>query len=264
MFDTVFKDTVVVKEAQWRKTPICHTLYGTWLISFSTSPPLLFLLSLSRLMVVLYPLRSKFKQKAYVAKIVVIILITFCFVALPPTLIAYFIQSGLPSMICHPLIDYCRNNVLTKVIVFIIGFHQVAACVVITVCHVALVKKLEKSDKNVSQCKSRQKSNTGLKVQLFFLSLSCAISWIPSNTIFIVSNFLHQFPKEMVIWNSVCVSSLGPLLNSVLFLVLSVKRLLQPEQDDKQVQNQAVSPDVQKVVRLSMPQARRIQTQIET
>ena len=79
--DTYYDDTLLISESQWRSSIWCIMAFAIVLIFYFVSVFLGLFLSFGRLMVVLYPLHSKFKVKNFVSKSVLFGMCTLGFMS---------------------------------------------------------------------------------------------------------------------------------------------------------------------------------------
>ena len=153
-------------------------------------------LSLSRLMVVVHPIDTKFKRLEFTLKLqitahglsfAIAVLITFIF--------RYSFGNSTISF-CSPFIDQTGSFVVIKVVIWFVAISQTATSLVIIVMHILLVKKLKESQENITKLKNAD-SNTTLIIQLVIISTSNIICWFPANGVYIAAMFLSAYPTDL-------------------------------------------------------------------
>ena len=130
-----------------------------------------------------------------------------------------------PTSLCLPFVDPTKTRIELKVLTWCLVVSQFLTCFVILFLHVYLVKNLEKSQQFLKFLKNMQFSDSALFIQLFTLTLSNFICWIPSNIIFISTMFLPKYPMSLVSWTVVGVLPLRSIITPSVFIVMSVKKI---------------------------------------
>ena len=102
LVDIYFGDSFQVKEELWRSGILCLTAFTTVLFFTVLTECLLIILSLSRLMVVIYPLDSRFKETLFVAKILISDISVTLFLSVLATFIFNTIDNTIKISICLP------------------------------------------------------------------------------------------------------------------------------------------------------------------
>ena len=198
-------------EQTWRGSSICFLLFF-FSLSFSlTSPFLLSILSFSRIMIVLFPFDSKFKDAVYNLKIVVNMCTLLIIFSLVTTLITRFLLRELPITLCLPFIDPTNSFVTFKIITWVVVIVQLLASIIVIILYLKLLK-WQKMSPHLSNI-PRQKSYFSMIVQLTTISFSNVLCWFPSTIVFMSSLFVAQYPIEMIVWTTVVIMP----INSVVY-----------------------------------------------
>lgn len=231
--DVSFKNVYLLKEQKWRSSISCNVA-SSFLFAFCVcNPALLFLLSLSRYMVVKYPIESQFKTVSFTFKwMIVLVVMSLCMSASFSVLISVT-GNQLPMSICFPFVDPTNLFMIGKVSEFFVATFQFIVLVAIYVLHCFLWKEVEDSKKAMAQARSSQKSQAPLVLQLVALTCSNTICWIPANTIFLMSLFGPNFPPEMIIWTAAVVTPLNAVISPVVWIVNSVRILWKERRSEK-------------------------------
>ncbi len=218
-----FDDSFLVNEKNWRKHHLCFCIFLLSCLFAMSSAITLLIISVSRLMVVLYPMESNFKRKSYVTKLVTSCIVTCLILSILFTLTHRFVSSEAPFVLCLPTIDPTNSNVLIKFVTFFLSLTQISCAIGICVVYCVLIRTLVKKSKEASLQKSKERSNAGMITQLIIITLSNLLCWIPSDVIFIVSQFVSNYPVDMVIWISIAVTPVNSILNPAVLLFMKLK-----------------------------------------
>ncbi len=224
--DLSYGNFFVLHDLHWMSNKWCFLACGISLNYFSLSPTILIFLAVSRLMVTLSPLDSSFKQRSYVFKH---ILALFCFIialVILITVLVWVFYSFLSQRLCSPFWDPSDQVVATKVLTYFTLLLHLFALISILVIHVMLGREVKRSQEKLGEAMSKKKSSTTLYVQLIILTLSNAISWIPSGAIFLTAVFSSSYPVTMNFWNVLIIANLNSLLLPVVFVCTNIKKIL--------------------------------------
>ncbi len=146
-----YKGDFMLKEEQWRSSPLCFIIFATFLMFCLLSPMLLFFRSFLRLMVVLHPLDTQFKQTQFVVNCVVCLFVASSALAVVITVLSIFLTVKLPMDLCSPFIDPTDSVIMTQVVTWVVVILQLSAVAFIITDYIILVKSLQKSQKSVQE-----------------------------------------------------------------------------------------------------------------
>ena len=220
--DNRHKDSFSTYEQLWRSSVLCFIAFGalTWFVLLI--PLSLMLLSLSRLMIVLHPMDSKFKRKSCVTKyLVVLFLMTFIFNCVI-TMGISFIEGKLPFVLCSAFVDPTHQNLWIDCIVWFSFVVQFITSAVVLIMHVLLVFQVKKCQTNVTKSIPNQ-SSIALIVQLALSTMSNFLCWIPPGVIHITLLFLSHYPTELVFWTTVTGQPLHSVIHSGILIIACLK-----------------------------------------
>ena len=212
----------ILYEENWRSNKICFAAFSiiTWFTI--TIQSFLIFASLSRLMIVIHPLETKFKSIQFISNCLSLISIISTCVVLSAVFIIEVNMEFVPTSLCLTFVDPTKTRVELKVLTWSLVVSQFLTCFVILFLHVYLVKDLEQSHQVL---KNIQFSDSALVIQLFILTLSNFICWIPCNIIFISTMFLPKYPMSLVTWTVVVVLPLRSIITPLVFIIMSVKKI---------------------------------------
>ena len=212
----------ILYEENWRSNKICFAAFSILIWFTITIQSFLIFASLLRLMVVIQPLETKFKSTQFISNCLSLISIISTCVVLSAVFIIKVNMEFVPTSLCLPFVDPKKTRIELKVLTWCLVVSQFLTCFFILFLHVYLVKNLGKSQQFL---KNMQFSDSALVIQLFILTLSNFICWIPSNIIFISTMFLPKYPMSLVTWTVVGVLPLRSIITPSVFIVMSVKKI---------------------------------------
>ena len=182
---------------QWNTNFLCQISF-VLLFSFNLlNPYLLCILSLARLMVIKYPLNSKFRSPSFVLKCIMCGSVTL-FVLCQPILISV---QAMPTRFCSPFIDPSCSRSQMKFPSVSVALIQFVAFTFICVVYYSIVNLLSDKDKFVQIRYKRMYKN--IVLQFVLLTSSNLFSWFPSSIIFVMSLFLSKYPFKLLVWTTI-------------------------------------------------------------
>ncbi len=211
-----------VNEQVWRASLTCFLSFSIVFLFNWATPCTLYLLSLTRLIVVAHPFSIMFRNKNFISKCVVMIYVTTGLLTVVVVLVAKQMRSTLPSNLCLPFLDPENTFWMIKLLTWSTSLFQILVSGAIIFTHWLLVKHLKKSQENIR--KSNSKSHLSILIQLIALTVSNIFCWIPTNIVYIISIFLSKYPSEMVVWTAVVVAPTNSVMNPLIFLISHSKK----------------------------------------
>ena len=231
--DNILGLKYVAYEQQWRSHPICFTAFFLVLCFSFLNFFLLFFQSLTRLMVVLYPLNTKFKSfKAvlhYLSGTLAFVIIT----SLSFSLLFNFREQVIPTSLCLPFVDPTGRVSLIIIISWLVILSQSLASVAMVTMHVIIVKTVNESKMLMGSTKCSQTTNVTLILQLIMQSLSNILCWFPTNAVYVAAMLLTTYPLELVLWTTVVVLPLNSVINPSAFIVRYLHRYGKKEKSSR-------------------------------
>ena len=222
--DIHYQKNIIVKETEWTSSFICFTVFTIFLFINLLSPFILSMLSLSRLMVVQFPLETKFKQYSFVRRCIFRVFGLTAALSFLYSCVSWNLLSGPKSNMCLPFIVPPRNSMLNIILTCVIILEQYFAIVFIITCYWKLITELQKSSKKVQ--KSMKTSNIPIMVQLFSMVSSNIICWIPTSIIYITALFVHTYPIQTLHWTIVYGTTINSIVNPVICVVTNTRAKL--------------------------------------
>ena len=234
-FHAHYKDKFFLHENLWQNSWSCLIVFMLSFLFSISSPIYLMLFAISRLMVILYPFDSQFKETSFVKRHLIVSLCVCLTLTLIVGVAYQLVYSAIPTNLCLPLVDPTNTNIIMKILTIFITLSQVIATIVITIAYSSAIWQRQYNKAKISQSKS--KSSSSMVVQLLILTLSNISCWIPSGIIYFTSMLLETYPTDMVIWTTIVVLPINSIINPAVFVTLYIKSLWQARADQA---NQAV------------------------
>ena len=222
--DIILKGKFSVKEKLWRSSPLCFTAFGIILWFTLLTQFVMIFLSLSRLMVVIHPMSTKFKKIKFILKSLVLAYIFTFLLGLLLTLAFKYTHKNVPIHLCLPFVDPSDSFLMIKVITWFVALSQTASSVIILIMHALLVKILKDSKRH--ERISKPSDDSSLIVHLIVITTSNIISWIPANGIYITAMFLPTYPTDLIIWTTVIGLPLNSVINPFIFIIASLRKYI--------------------------------------
>ncbi len=233
MADQYYKMSGQLLLLTWRNSFPCHLAFSV-IFSFTlVSPALLSLFSVSRLMVTLYPLKSRFKNTEFLLSWLSCLLC--CSLVSISVVWSFLFQQDfkVPTNLCSPFVDATNTYVLIKTLTIVSSFLQGLGLICIVLTNISLTAALHK---HVSQHLSvlishRKYMKISVVVQILAVTLSNVMCWVPANTIFLLSLFTNTFSTDLIVWTTVVVVPINSIINPCIFLICSVRRIVKERED---------------------------------
>ena len=220
----IMSKTFRVKQSIWNTKGICYLAFSTSLLFAILSQVIQFLMSFSRLMVVVHPLNSKYKEFSFVRRLLIYLLLSSCCLTILIVLIILHVDMNIGNNLCLPFIDQTGLNVLTKILIWIKVITESLNAVIIMCIHICIYTQKKKSGTEIRKSNQEKESNTPLIIQLIFITISNFLCWFPVNGIHIAAMFLSSYSPDLIIWAAVLGMPINALVIPFLFIILSLKK----------------------------------------
>ena len=220
--DFKYQMNYIVNDVAWRSGPVCFAAFS-FILSFTISNQILHLLmSTSRLMVVVSPMKTKFKSYSFVVKCLFyiytsVLFFTFCF-----TIIIRYMESILPFKLCFPFIDPTKSVNILHNITYFICLSQLVCLLIICIQNTVLFKIFQQS----KQKTNKSFSDVGLKRTLAMGTGSVALCWFPTSIIYIALLMLPKYPINLIPWTVVVIMPITSLIYPSVFIVMNLKKII--------------------------------------
>ena len=224
--DLSFQGIFHLKKELWRSSLACFSAFFVVLIFTLLSTFVLTFMALSRLMLVWYPVDTKFKDQNFVLKSVLFLVTFSLIICLSVTIILRIHFRILPMSLCLPFVDPLNSVFLTKIVVWSSIPIQSMLSIVILIIYVLLALRLNKEKGNGIEQKSIHTSYRGLILQLVLITVCNMLCWFSTNGIYLTTIILTKYPTQVVIWSTVIIIPINSIVNPTVFCVMSFKNYL--------------------------------------
>ena len=201
--NTYYDENLLICESERRSSIFCIMAFAIILNFYFLSIFLALILSFGRLMVVLYPLDSRFKVKSFVSQRLLFGVCTLGFFSLTAGLKLKLTNWKTPSVLCSPFIDPHGSSLGIRLIAIVLLFFKMSAIVLTTLMYTCMVKNIKKANENMQV--SNQRDIFSIVIQATILIISNFISWIVPSAIYTVCLFLKYYPKDTLTWITVTI-----------------------------------------------------------
>ncbi len=236
--DTINSGLFFLKEEKWRSHPLCFALFGLVIWYVFLCQCVLLIMSLVRLMVVKYPIDSRFKSTHFVKKLLICAVSCSSFPGLLLAIISKLTIEKLPMSLCLPFVDPHGTKTTIIVLTWCAVITQLITSLVMLMIHVLLILNLKQSEKEV--VKSQPKQSQGkwfLLTQLITIVSTNILCWLPANGVFLSAMFLEKYPIEMVTWTSVVGLSVNSVGNPIIFICVWARQWAKERKKKEMVLN---------------------------
>ena len=220
--DLMYQMTYAVNDVAWRSGPICFSAFGSFL-SFTISSQILHvLMSTSRLMVVVSPIKTKFKSPNFIVKCVFhiytsVLLFTCCF-----TFIIKYTEAILPFKLCFPFIDPTNSVNILHNITYLICISQLVCLLIICIQNTVLFKVFQHSE----QTTNKSFSDMALKRTLVMGTGSVVFCFFPTSILYIAFLMLPKYPINLISWTVVVIVPITALVYPSFFIAMNLKKVV--------------------------------------
>ncbi len=224
--DLNYKQSIGFLEYQWRSSSLCHIVLGVFTNFNLLSPVVLCLFSVSRLMVVLHPMDTKFTETVFVSSSFTKMYVFCISVTVSLTLIVANLHPLIPRKLCSPFEGHSQNVLFVRNLTIFFIYLQIVAALGIVFVYIMLFYSLKMSQKNMQAAKTKHNSNTPLVVQIVLFTSIHILCWIPSGIIYILMMSLEQYPEELFPWTVSAVASINSIMNPIVLSVIAIRKLI--------------------------------------
>ncbi len=200
----------------WQSSFLCHLSSTLSLSSKLLSPVFLCLLSTCRMFVTIHPFHSHFKEKMFVLRFCQYIGL-FCLIcSVSIGLIFGLVFGPLPSVSCLSFVAPGTSMKLVRILtigVFSLNFLALT-CISFANCKTWVAVCASKRE--IGMTGASKKSQVFMLTQFILMGIFNFLSWIGSNSIYIIIVFTSGSPKELLQWTLVSVSSSDSLVHPVI------------------------------------------------
>ncbi len=228
--DATFKGTFFVKEKMWRSGSTCFAACQLVLWFALASQFTLCFFSLSRMMVVINPVDTKFKKTMFGIKCLSVLFLAALLSSVAFVIAIKFTADMMPNPLCLPFFDPPNLTIAVKIVTWFIASITIATPIAVTIMHVLLIKYVLKSDKNIRKSKTDNTSNVFLIAQLAALNTSHILCWFSSAAVFLAAMFSATYPMDLVRWTTVAILPVNSVICPATLVGTFVRKYLSSKQ----------------------------------
>ena len=188
-------------------------------------------MSLTRLMVVLHPMDSRFKSNSFINKNLTITLCILSFISfLFSTAIG--IRKKILSSLCSPFLDPTNIVVHTKRIIIIVSVFHVFVSISIVIVNIVPVKSIRHSAKKIQSFAANNKTSSAVHVQLITISISNIVFCLPADIGYVTALFLSKYSMRSLELITVLLAPSHSLLLPTIFTVVLFRKDWEKKQSE--------------------------------
>ena len=207
--DLYYGHIFVTKMLTWKKSVICNIVLSGFLLHKLFQPFLLTILSLGRLMVVLYPFESKFKSLKYTLKKIIIGFTSIAFLSvLCGTIVKFHIS---PNNLCFPFADPSNKSLIIWILTVVNFVVQLFTIVGTLTMYVNMTQEMKKSQNYLRSTRTVSSYSHIIK-HITLLTLSQFLCWIPASVIFVTALILDRYPVELIYWTTTLIFPIDAII----------------------------------------------------
>ena len=222
--DHYFSNNFFINQLVWRSSSMCFISLSLTINFNLLSPITLTFLSIQRCFVIVFPLKSQYKDKQFAVKYLrSIFFISTTFVILITVLLKHY-NKTIPLAICTPFADPTNSISLIKFITWLDVITKVAATLFIIGAYSILFKNL-KATQNLKLNANSKKEHLFILAQIITVTFSNTMCWIPSSVIYLHSLFVEKYNTDIIIWTTILITPINSLINPIVFIVVAAKNL---------------------------------------
>ena len=222
--DLKYSDSLIIESSNWKSSGYCLVAYFITLNFNIISPALLSILSFARLMIIINPLKTSFKHKYFVLKMILCIVSLAFFISSLVFLSVLSDKVKVPFRLCSPLVYTPGSSSFFRVITLGLISFQMSACILIVLMYTKLWKTLKMKDEEIGNILKQKQKSIAPYVQICILMFSNVLCWILGNMIYSVSVFMDQYPIHMMMWTTVLVSPINSVIHPIVFILIVSKK----------------------------------------
>ncbi len=223
--DQIMSHSFPYLQNKWKASSVCFSIFVVYLWNHLVSPSLLTLFTLSRLMVVVSPLNTRFKDKQFVrSTLVYLSAFTLVLTLLMISLLAS-LDSTIANKLCSSGFEVCHSSFLLALCRWIILVLQIVCAVLVAVLNIKLLVDLKAAHEKVAACKTQKKSVHLPIGQCVTLTTSHIICWLCASLTYTACSFLRTCRESVFERIAVTTEPLNGVVVPVVFIVVAGKTL---------------------------------------
>ena len=198
-------------EYTWPQNSLCLSIYFFTLLNYVSSAFLVSCVALARLMIVYYPLNSKFMNKTFVNNLLLtsVLIVTFLSTFLSHHRHKYLYQTK--NRLCSPLDIEAAGNIsllISSILIISVGLISIF-CVLIF--YILLVIELKKPLRV-----GVEKLRKAVVVNILLACGSHLCTWVPMCIVLLLSLFSYDMSEKILVWTVVAITPINSFIYPIL------------------------------------------------
>ncbi len=212
-------DNFCLYQNKWKANFFCYLIFFINLQYHLFSPILFTLFSFSRMMVVMYPMDTKFKDPKFIGKLFSASGACTVIATLFVTSAAANIYGKIPTNLCSFTIELCNSTLLINVIRWTLLLLQIICSILCVIANTELLMELKSAQERVHSYKATDTSEALPIGQCVSLLVTNIICWIPPSVTYITCSFKNMCPAGISEWITVTIQPLNSVVVPIVFII---------------------------------------------
>ncbi len=211
--DAFYGKTFIAYETIWRRGFSCNFISALSLFANLMALVLLTLIAFSRLMIIIFPIKTRFKEIRFILKVLMLCtLIVITFVATDIALLLAVSKEGQPLPLC---LMYGTSTGIIAVISGIYASIQLLATCVILVLYILIIYFLYKSDKGKAHIDTKRGGYVtySMLAKLILVNISNCLCWLPSSFLLFTTLVASEYPISLLFWVTLVLTPTNCIIN---------------------------------------------------
>ena len=216
--DCYYAETFFIKESFWQNNNFYLLAYTISMLFNLIVPYFLSLMSLARLMIVLYPLTSQFRTSGFMFKQIFIGFLIAVSMSLVASAVNGLEAGKLAENFCSPFMVLLNRGRQRKTLNLTLLFFQFLCIILNATANLKLLQEINKPSDTVkiSDLKKRRQRNLYRKVTVLF-GTNCLL-WIANTTVYLLGLYISNLSSSVLIWTFILISPLNSIANPLIFI----------------------------------------------
>ena len=224
--DLKFQNNYIVNDIIWRSSHMCFSAFTSILNYIILNQILHIFMSTSRLMVVIFPITTKFKNSNFVFKCICYIYVTVVLLTISVTFIMQIMESVFPHKMCFPFIDPTNSVKILYRKTWLVSISQLVCLFTICIQSTLLLKGFWHSKQTTNKSIADVSLKRSLVIALIMGIGSVAACWLPTSIVYITTLILPKYPINLIYWTIIVIIPLTSLINPTVFILMKMKKAI--------------------------------------
>ncbi len=223
--DIGYRGQFALWEAIWRSHGLCYLALAISLVFSLSSPLYLTFLSVSRIMVIVLPFHTAFKNRKFVVKCLTSIGLLVFAMAMFPVLNCFTKAAQISTSLCTVFGGNSKTLSIIEITAIVQSVLQISGSFVILIVYILLFYNLRKSSSIIGQANHNERASKSLVTQLIVLTSSNIVCWLPSSVVYLYSVFSSEYSMSLLIWTTIAITPINSVINPVVLIAGTLRKL---------------------------------------